>query len=59
MERGADVAAKDHDEETVIHWVAKNGHEAVMQLLQEKGPEVATKVNHIYFYGVRHTMTTH
>ena len=37
LERGADVAAKDHGEKTVLHWVAKNGHEAVMQLLQEKG----------------------
>ena len=37
LEREADIAAKDHDEETVFHWVAKNGHETVMQLLQEKG----------------------
>ncbi|KAK3934350.1 hypothetical protein QBC46DRAFT_359079 [Diplogelasinospora grovesii] len=42
----ADVEAKDEDGWTLLLWAAKNGHEAVVQQLLEKGADVEAKDNY-------------
>ena len=39
LEKGADVESKDTEGQTPLSWAAKNGHEAVVNVLLEKGAE--------------------
>jgi len=46
VNKGADVKAKDNDENTVLHSAAERGNEAVVHLLLGRGADVKTKDNH-------------
>ncbi|KAK8923034.1 Ankyrin repeat domain-containing protein 50 [Metarhizium anisopliae] len=41
-ERGADIDIRDRDRRTPLSWAARNGHEAVVKLLIEKGANTET-----------------
>ncbi|KAH0594295.1 hypothetical protein MHUMG1_08134 [Metarhizium humberi] len=45
-ERGADIDIRDRHGRTPLSWAAKNGHEAVVKLLLEKGANTETTENH-------------
>jgi hypothetical protein len=43
VDREADIKAKDHDGQTVLHWAALGGNEAVIRLLVDRGADVEAK----------------
>jgi ankyrin repeat protein len=45
LEKGADLNAKTHYGQTVLHLAATNGHETVARLLLEKGVDVNEKTD--------------
>jgi ankyrin repeat protein len=40
VERGAEVNARDYYRQRALHWAAKHGGEAFVQLLLERGAEI-------------------
>jgi ankyrin repeat protein len=45
-EMGANVAAKDRNGLTALHWATRNGHEAIVRvLLEQNGTNVVAKDN--------------
>jgi hypothetical protein len=43
LQHGADVAARDEDGRTSLHYASKNGHAAVVQTLLQHGADVAAR----------------
>ena len=43
IEKGADVNAKDEDEETALHLASEEGHLEIVQYLIEKGADINAK----------------
>lgn len=46
MSRGADIDAKDENEETALLVAARNGYTAIVELLVDKGADLETKNVH-------------